>query len=80
MNVTVKKWGNSAALRIPAAMLDAAGIAVDQPVSLHEENGRLIIEAIKPDAYDLNALLSAITEDNRHDGEDFGLPVGRETL
>ncbi|MFC0811003.1 AbrB/MazE/SpoVT family DNA-binding domain-containing protein [Paracoccus panacisoli] len=80
MNVTVKKWGNSAALRIPAALLDAAGLAVDQPVSLHEENGRLIIEAIRPETYDLEQLLAGITSDNRHEGVEFGAAVGREAF
>ena len=80
MHVTDKKWGNSAALRIPAALMDAAGLAVDQPVSLREEGGRLIVEPVKPAAFDLNLLLAGITDDNRHEGEDFGKAVGREAF
>ncbi|MFM7611179.1 MAG: PbsX family transcriptional regulator, partial [Alphaproteobacteria bacterium] len=32
MKVLVKKWGNSAALRIPAAVMAAAQVSLDQPV------------------------------------------------
>jgi len=35
----VKKWGNSAAVRIPAAVLADAGIELDQPVEVREERG-----------------------------------------
>lgn len=80
MQITVRKWGNSAAVRIPAALLDAAGIAVDQPVELREEGGRLIIEPVVARDYDLDALVSGITAENRHEALDFGEPVGRELL
>ena len=32
MKMLVKKWGNSAAVRIPASVLAASSIAVDQAV------------------------------------------------
>lgn len=80
MQITVRKWGNSAAVRIPVAMLDAAGIAVDQPVEVREEGGRLIIEPVVPRDYDLDELISAITAENRHESFDLGEPVGRELL
>ena len=44
MVVMVKKWGNSAAVRIPATLLADAGIAVDQPVEIRQEKGRIVIE------------------------------------
>lgn len=80
MQITVRKWGNSAAVRIPAAMLAAAGIAIDQPVELREEGGRLIIEPSQPKAYDLGDLIAGITAENRHDAIDTDEPVGRERL
>lgn len=80
MQIVVKKWGNSAAVRIPAALMDAAGLAVDQPVQLREEGGRLIIEPVRPEDYDLTALLGQITDDNCHDAVDMGEAVGLEAF
>ncbi|MFD1489660.1 AbrB/MazE/SpoVT family DNA-binding domain-containing protein [Ancylobacter vacuolatus] len=34
MRAVVKKWGNSASVRIPAAMLAEAGLSLDQPVDI----------------------------------------------
>ncbi len=77
MNVVVKKWGNSASLRIPAALMHAANLRLDQTVDMREENGRLVIEPI-PEAIDIDALIDAITDENRHSETDWGPPVGKE--
>ena len=37
MEVTIKKWGNSAAVRIPVAVLVAADVALDQVVEVRED-------------------------------------------
>jgi antitoxin ChpS len=43
MNATkIQKWGNSMALRIPAPMLRALGIAEGQTLALAIENGALV--------------------------------------
>lgn len=47
MEVIVKKWGNSAAVRIPAAIMAAAHVDLDQPVEVREEQGRIVIEPIR---------------------------------
>ena len=44
MQLTVKKWGNSAAVRIPAAIMEAAHLKLDAAVDVREEDGRIIIE------------------------------------
>lgn len=80
MQILVKKWGNSAAVRIPTALMDAAGLAVDQPVQLREESGRLIIEPVRVADYDLTELLGQITDDNRHEAVDMGGAVGLEAF
>jgi antitoxin MazE len=74
----VKKWGNSAAVRIPAAVLEAAEIRLDQPVDVREEGGRIVIEPLRPNRYDLDSLVAGITDANRHAPMDMGKPVGRE--
>ncbi|MGI3776132.1 MAG: AbrB/MazE/SpoVT family DNA-binding domain-containing protein [Janthinobacterium lividum] len=79
MQGVVKKWGNSAAVRIPAAVLEAAHVRLDQPVDVREEGGRIVIEPLAPARYDLAALVAGITDDNHHDPVDTGAPVGRES-
>ena len=80
MRVLVKKWGNSASVRIPAAILSAAKVALEQPVDVREEQGRIVIEPIREPAYDLATLIAGITDENRHAEIDFGAPVGKEMM
>jgi len=78
MRVTVRKWGNSASVRIPAAIMTAARVRLDQPVDVREERGRIVIEPVRQAAFDLKTLLAGITVQNRHNEVDFGGPMGRE--
>ncbi len=78
MRVVVKKWGNSASVRIPAAVMAAAALSLDQAVDVREEAGRIVIEPIVEDAFDIDDLVRGITEDNRHDAVETGGPRGRE--
>jgi len=80
MRAVVKKWGNSASVRIPASVMAAAGLHLDQAVEVREENGRIVIEPIRREEYDLADLLAGITPENIHDEVDFGAPVGNEAL
>jgi antitoxin MazE len=78
MRVLVKKWGNSASVRIPAAVMEAARLHLDQSVDVREEQGRIIIEPIQAETYDLTALVAAITDENRHEAVEMGPAVGQE--
>lgn len=78
MRATVKRWGNSASVRIPAAVMEAARLHLDQPVDVREEAGRIVIEPIQEPTYDLATLVAGITDENRHESVDMGPPVGRE--
>lgn len=80
MRVVVKKWGNSASVRIPAGIMEAARLGLDDAVDVREEHGRIVIEPIRSVEYDLAHLLAAITPDNVHVEVDFGGPVGKELL
>ena len=77
---TVKKWGNSASVRIPAAILEAAHLKLDETVDIREEGGRIVIEPVRPSGYDLAQLLACITPENLHAEVDFGVRVGKEAL
>ena len=78
MDGVVKKWGNSAAVRIPASVLEAARLELDQSVDVREERGRIVIEPKRRKDFELAELLSGITADNMHTAVDTGAPVGRE--
>ena len=74
----VRKWGNNAAVRIPASVLEAAQVRLDQPVDVREEGGRIVIEPLRPTIHDIKVLVDGITDENRHGSVDMGDPAGRE--
>jgi antitoxin MazE len=78
MKASVKKWGNTAAVRIPAVVLEAAHVEIDQEVDIREEAGRIVIEPVRERKYKLGDLLKGITKDNAHQEIDFGSAEGRE--
>lgn len=80
MGVQVKKWGNSAAIRIPSAIMAAAALNVGQEVEVREEGGKLIIEPVSKPVYTLEELLGGMKPETFHDQVDFGPPVGNEVL
>lgn len=80
MRVLIKKWGNSASVRIPAAIMEAAHLELDTPVEVREEGGRIVIEPLRQPEFSLEELLAGITPDNIHEEVDFGMPVGKEAL
>jgi antitoxin MazE len=70
-------WGNSHALRIPRAMLDALNIREGDEVELMVEEGRLTVRPVHP-KITLESLVAAITPENCHEEIDWGKPVGNE--
>jgi antitoxin MazE len=78
MKVTVRKWGNSAAVRIPSSIMQATRFSLDEVVDVREEAGRIVIEPIRQKTYELAKLLKGISAKNRHDAVDFGPPMGKE--
>ncbi len=78
MKARVRKWGNSAAVRIPASVIQAAHLDLDEVVDVREEAGRIVIEPVRQKTYELSKLLKGITAKNRHEAVDFGAAVGKE--
>lgn len=77
MRVQVKKWGNSASVRIPASIMAAAALHIDQEVDVREEEGRIVIDPVTR-SYDLDELLAKMTPDTFPEMVEFGVPVGNE--
>ena len=78
MKSVVKKWGNSAAVRIPAAVMEAIPLELDEPVDVREDAGRIVIEPVRKKVYDIHSLIKRITRENLHEAVDFGAAVGKE--
>lgn len=47
MQSQINKWGNSAAVRIPANMLASMGLEVNSRVTIEILDGKIVIEPIK---------------------------------
>ncbi|MFS2161462.1 AbrB/MazE/SpoVT family DNA-binding domain-containing protein [Pseudomonas sp. Pseusp122] len=79
MQVTIKKWGNSPSVRIPAAVMKSANLSLDSVVDVRTENGRVVLEPVYPQQeVDLDALIAGITEENAHTEVSFGSAIGKE--
>ncbi len=79
MEAVVQKWGNSAAVRLPATLLKEIKLATGEQIEITTEDGRIIISPLR-NRYRLADLLAGVTEENRHDESDFGPALGREAL
>jgi len=79
--VTLKKWGNSPSIRIPASIMQAAALHVEDKLDLKiNEEGQIVLIPVKTQEYSLESLLSGITPENLHEKVTFGVPVGKELL
>ena len=66
MKSRVQKWGNSLALRIPKSFAEELEIENSSPVAVSVEEGALVIKPDRDRMWDLDALLSKITDENVH--------------
>ena len=78
MRAHVRKWGNSTAVRLPAAIMAASALQVDQAVEIKAEGGRIVIEPVVTQVYDIDLLLDALDPDTFPEDADFGGAVGGE--
>jgi len=78
MRGKIQKWGNSHAIRIPAAFVKEANVAYGTSVDISVENGRIVITPDPRADYRLDDLLDSITDENLHAESDTGMAVGRE--
>ena len=79
MAITIQKWGNSRAVRIPKAIAEEAGLDIGQAVDLQLVNGELRIRrARKRKRYDLDELLASVPDDFEPEEWDVGPAVGNE--
>jgi antitoxin MazE len=79
MRTLIKKWGNSAAVRIPASVMAGAALTIDQYVDVREESGLIVIEPVQTPSYDLDAMIDELDASEFPEDADFGPARGKET-
>jgi antitoxin MazE len=78
--LTVQQWGNSLAVRIPAAVARSARFRVGQPVEVSAQDSNILVKALGEPRLTLAQKLAAF-DPNLHSGEVMATgPVGNEVL
>ena len=78
MQTTIKKWGNSLALRIPKLLALDANLKLNNFVEISIDKGSIIITPISKKEYSLEKLLKGVSKNNLHGEFNTGSPVGKE--
>lgn len=73
----IARWGNSLAVRLPREVAERAALREGEEIELSVEDGAVILRR-RAWRYDLDELVSGITEENRHEEQEWGEPRGRE--
>jgi len=66
MKTRIQKWGNSLAVRIPKSFAEELGFAENSPAEVSLDDGAVVIKPDRDKAWDLDALLAAVTDENIH--------------
>ena len=78
MQTTIRKWGNSLAVRIPKPFAAELGLAEDSAVELRVSDGTLVIAPAARLAYRLADLVTGIRRSNLHGEVSSGARRGKE--
>lgn len=78
MRATVRKWGNSLALRIPSGLAEDARLRDGTEVEIALDEGRLVVESVADSELSLDALVAGITPENLHGEHDADTARGVE--
>lgn len=78
--LTLQRWGNSLAVRIPAAVARSAGLKPGQPVEVSAQDSSVLVRALGEPKLSQAEKLAAF-DPARHGGEVMGTTrVGREAI
>ena len=77
MNATIRKWGNSLALRLPLAVARQIGVEEGDAVKLEFDASGLRVKPARP-SYRRGDLVRKMTAKNLHTETDWGKSKGRE--
>lgn len=79
MRISVQRWGNSLAVRIPKTIARESGIDSGSAVDLQLVKGNIVLIPEPKPRYSLDDLLAEVTDANRHDEFQTGPALGSET-
>jgi antitoxin MazE len=78
--LTVQQWGNSLAVRIPAAVARSARFSVGQPVEVSAQDSNILVKALGEPKLTLAQKLAAF-DPVLHGGEVMAIgPLGKEVF
>jgi antitoxin MazE len=77
MTEMVQRLPDGYAIKLPASIMQAAGLSDQSVVEIFVRDGQIILSPAPP-RYRLEDLLAQIDESNIHGEVDFGGPVGDE--
>lgn len=80
IRASVGKWGNSAAVRLPATIMTQANFSAQQPINILLSKGRIILEPVNSPEFDLDEMLAQIQPEHLHGEIYFGGPAGKEVF
>ena len=80
MAVTIKKWGNCLAVRLPKALADSCHFAEGVAVEPEKTPQGLLLRPVRRRKRTLKEMLAKMKGRNPHGEIDIGGPVGREIL
>jgi antitoxin MazE len=66
MKISVQKWGNSLAVRIPKPFAEELRFADNSPAEMTLEDGTIILKPDRERTFDLESLLAKVTDENIH--------------
>jgi antitoxin MazE len=78
MRISVQKWGNSLAVRIPKAIARECGIDSGSAVELRLVKDSIVLKPEPKPRFTLDDLLAEVNDGNRHGEFQSGPPTGRE--
>lgn len=81
--VSVSKWGNSGAIRLPKAIMDGLGLKYGEKVSLDLRDGEAVFKKVKtlmlaPTIEELVAEMNRLGWENEPESVNWGPDVGSE--
>jgi len=84
MRTEIKRWGNSAAVRLPSKILAAARLDVSSAISMEVKGNKIIIEAVQESPikhlklpFSEASLIADLSPETAHCDE-LALPSGKE--
>jgi antitoxin MazE len=79
VRVSVAKWGNSLAVRLPKELAARVGICKGSHIEMAAEDDRLVLTVGRP-LFRLEELLVGMTPEAMHHAFDWGHDIGREKV